>query len=201
MLNAIFAVALLTTSPDFVATPDLSDCVMSHMSDADKTEIAAAFHHAREVGVDRSSDTVVPLIEAKVVSLAPAFAQCDATPGLPPKLWKSAIDAAVVEYGVAGELQASRAITRTRLDAAWQAAPDGIRRCEYASAGKLFDIKLSCDVDGPINWYTTNLGIDGNTQADYQDAGFVGMYMYTKAKGKLVSSMIATFEKTHPAKP
>ncbi len=197
---AVFAAAILTfgaanAHAQTKAGADIAACAWSHLPDTDRTEILAAYHGAGADGIAGHVDKATAALTPHEAAVKAAYAQCDATPGVPADWIEAAIVAEALQTGAAAELTSHRQIATDVLTAAWTKAPDDTRQCIMAYAGSGFALAQSdCANLKALLWYPTQVGIDPTQDANKPDAEHVFVYMYARGLEDWSQALIRHFE-------
>jgi len=203
MIIAIVAAALLDTAPATDPTTlhaALGACAWSHVSAADKADIAAIYQrdaatdilaHGRELGL---------ALQAKEAVWRAAFTQCDATPDIPVRWVDGVVVAEAQMFGTATLLEASRHLTRADLEDDWRAAPEDARQCVLVDAAHFPGATdKTCTDMASTAPFLTHLGISRSDKGARNDAALIITYMHAKAEGAVAAALISRFEQARGA--
>lgn len=177
------------------AGADIAGCAWRHVPEADKAAILAAYHQAGASGIEGHVDGATAAMTPHEAALKAAYAQCDATPGVPADWIDGAMVAQAMQAGASAELADRRHIAADVLNAAWTQAPNDTRQCIMAYAGSGFAVaQQDCDNLRALLWYPTQVGIDPAQDANRADADQVFVYMYAKGLEDWSQALIRHFE-------
>jgi len=204
MIIAIFAAALLDAAPAVDASTlhasTLGACAWSHVSAADKADIAAAYQRDAATDMAAHSRELGQAFQAKKAAFDAAFAQCDATPGIPARWSEGVVAAEAEKFGTATLLETSRHLTRADLDADWRDAPEDARQCALVDAARFYGATdKTCANISSTGWFLTHLGIKRSDTGARDDAMLIISYMHATAEGGVAAALIARFERTNGA--
>ena len=203
MFTAIFAAALLggATPATTTTAPTFGDCVWSHVPITDQAEIAMAFRQAKQAGFETHSHEIIdPVADSKRPAFRTAFAQCDATPGIPVDGMEEIGWIESQRFGTAILLKDSLRLTRAQLDAAWSEAPQDVRTCTLADVADGYGVTgFTCaDPVAANRWYLARFDLD-TPQANPDDRALLLYYVHCRAESAVATHVIQTFEKAHSA--
>ncbi|WP_312066202.1 hypothetical protein [Brevundimonas sp.] len=175
---------LLLGAREARAEATLSDCVWSHLSATEQSQILNAYGRGVTSGMNALNHR-----DLKVMAAAPA---CAGRADLPAMWVRSAVAAHVIQTGASASVLSEKGLDRARLDAAWDAAPLEARNCTLANAAKVFGI------DGPAcadrrapRAFAESLGLTHSVRADRKAAEQTLIYMNAKAQEQIALTLIA----------
>jgi hypothetical protein len=159
----------------------LGACIWSRLSPAEHSHVLAAY--ARDMGAGADA---LETLDGKLKARA---ALCAKRGDIPP-LWVQTITGSeAVQASAAAALLAARRLDRSKLDAAWAAAPADVAACVRAN-GRLafFSNGMGCANPAASAWLLRRLGLDQSQQPAARQALY---YFNAKAIGEWGDTPVA----------
>ncbi|WP_443747183.1 hypothetical protein [Asticcacaulis solisilvae] len=167
---------------------NLGTCVWQNVGQTEKDGFKAVY-----TASPTATDMKAPMqyLQSHDAVLQKAFFACNPTAGISETLRDGLIAAEAIQFGAAGELAASRHITREQLDQAWKDAPDDARRCALTRALVVYTgQKAQCDDLHVMVWFPKRFGLDLAAPADKADASQVLMFVIARAEQAWAEDLI-----------
>jgi hypothetical protein len=159
----------------------LGACVWSKLSAAEHSHILAAYERDMGAGAD-ALDKLDGKLRAKA-------ALCAKRRDIPPAWVQTLTGSEAVQTYAAAALLAAKRLDRSKLDAAWAAAPADVAACVRAN-GRLafFSNGIGCSNPAASAWLLKRLGLDRAQQPAARQALY---YFNAKAIGEWGDTLIA----------
>ncbi|MDC7683652.1 hypothetical protein PQU92_10210 [Asticcacaulis sp. BYS171W] len=177
---------------------NIADCVWDHVADSDKTMFLA--HYTGRGGLRERMNRATAGLGPRDAALQAAYAECDATPGVP-KPWRTAlIGSRAIQYGAAHRLMETRRLSRDALDALWDDAPPATRECFMANAAKVFGPSpKSCSDPKASTWFADALSLSLQKAEDRDAIAELLIFMNAKAQEDWAVTLIGEYHRRNPA--
>jgi hypothetical protein len=159
----------------------LGACIWSKLSPADHARVLAAYETDMGAGAE-ALDKLGGKLKAKA-------ALCAKRSDIPPSWVQTLTGSEAVQTYAAAALLASRRLDRSKLDAAWAAAPTEVAACVRAN-GRLafFSNGMGCANPAAPAWLLKRLGLDQSQQPAARQALY---YFNAKVIGEWGDSLVA----------
>jgi hypothetical protein len=159
----------------------LGACIWSKLSPSEQTKVLAAYQKDMSSGA-----TALQKLDSK---LKPKAALCAGRSDVPADWIQTIAGSEAVQAYTAAALSAAKHIERTKLDAAWAAAPADVAACVRAN-GRLafYSNGLGCANPAASAWLLKRLGIAANDQPAARQALY---YFNARAIGEWGDQLVA----------
>lgn len=176
--------ALALWSAGAMQDETVGSCAWSHLPESDRQAVLSAYG----VGMSQGMNALF----ARDAALQSAARQCAARDDLPLLWMQGSIASHVIQLGAAEAVRASTGLERSRLDQAWETAPQEARDCALNNASRMFRVEgPPCrDLRAATQALLADLGVspsEPSSRAAWEQAL---VYMNARAQAQIASRLI-----------
>lgn len=158
-------------------------CAWSRLPESDQQAVLTAY--------DDDMGPAMNALFARDAALQIAARECTARDDLP-LLWiQGSIASHVIQLGAAEAVRDASGLERSRLDQAWETAPQEARNCALNNASRVFRVEgPPCRDRGASLAFLANLGLSLTAPSSRTASEQALLYMNAKAQAEIASRLI-----------